>query len=302
MTTDSNAVSDIVSEILVLCNETKIDEKVHRGPEATHKPSLIVVILILKNLFGFNSERSFLRYLSKHHGNIFPNLPEQSWFNRKARKLCAEEKDVYFLLLKKLGVDSISIRIVDSTPVPVVRLWRAGNCTLFKRKKEVNFGFCASKDMYYYGEKLTLFTTPEGIPTGFLLTPANMHDVRALKENLKAVADDIKGKTLITDKGYYDGELETTLKVSYRATQVVPEKRRHRKKNTQDEKKFLKKRGIIETVNDQLQEQMDIDETLARSHEGLFSRIQAAILAFTFGAYHNFINDLPLLALKGIMT
>jgi hypothetical protein len=67
------------------------------------------------------------------------------------------------------------------------------------------------------------------------------------------------------------------------------------------EKELLQKRGIIETVNDQLQEQMNIDETLARSHTGLFSRIQAAMLAFTFGIYHNFINELPLLAIKSIL-
>src|SRR5437764_5714711 len=115
MKTHSTAVLAIVAEIQDLCNEAKIDEKVQRGPQAVYQPSFIVTILILKDLFGFSSERSFLRYLKKHHEDMFLCLPERSWFNRKARKSIGVRKQIHRLLLQKLGADTIEIRIVDTT-------------------------------------------------------------------------------------------------------------------------------------------------------------------------------------------
>jgi IS5 family transposase len=283
MKTQSTAVSAIVAEIQELCNEAKVDENVHRGPVAVFTPSFIVTVLILKNLFGFSSERSFVRYLKNHHSHTFPSLPERSWFNRKARKCVGIEKEIHALLLQKLKAHRIEIRIVDTTPVPVVKLWRAGHCRSFERKTEVNYGYCASKKLYYYGQKLTLLTTPEGLPTEHILTPANVHDVRVLKENLASLTG-IRRKKIIADKGYYDGELEVELEKKYCTRLIVPEKKRHQKKNTREEKRLLKTRSIIETANNQLQDQMNIDETRAKSVSGLTSRIQSAILSFAFSS------------------
>jgi IS5 family transposase len=302
METQTNAVFSILAMVHELCKEAKIDERVRPGPQSVYQPSTVITILIFKNLFGFNSERSFLRYLGQHHRDAFPSLPEQSWFNRKARALVEEEKAIHQLLLKKLRVEKIEVRIVDTTPIPVVKLYRANRCRLFKPKVEANFGYCASKKLYYYGQKLTLIITPSGIPTTHVLTPANLHDLRALKEHLPEVASSVRKKKLIGDKGYYDGDLELTLAHTYHSELIVPEKKRHQKKNTSEDKQLLRTRGIIETVNEQLQEQMNIDETKARSYQGLLSRIQASILSFTFGIYFNMQHGRPLLALKSILT
>lgn len=301
MQTQNTALVDIVAAISDVCNEAKVDLAVRTGPDATYPSSLFIMILILKNLFGFTSETSFLRYLGNHHDNLFPLIPERSWFNRKAKKLVEEEQRIHGLLLQKLGVEKISIRIVDTTGIPVVKLHRSRRSKGFARKHEVNYGYCASKDAYYYGEKLTLFVTPQGIPTAHILTPANIHDVRALKENISGVACELKRKTIVADKGYYDGDLEITLKERYKAKLVVPEKRRHQKKNTPEEKALLKQRQIVETVNEQLQDQMGIDRTRAKSHRGLLARIQSILLSFTFGAYFNMISGHPLLSMKSVV-
>lgn len=301
MSTHITALTDILSAIMDLCQEAKVDKEVRPGPEATHQNSLVITILILKSLFGFNSERAFLRYLGKHHRDIFPSIPEQSWFNRKAKKLVQKEKMIHKLMLQKLGARSIKIRIVDSTGIPVVKLHRARNCKSFQKKTEVNFGYCKSKDTYYYGQKLTLSVTPEGIPTSHILTPANLHDVRALKENISTIGDDLKNKTVIGDKGYYDSDLETTLKEDFDSRLVVPDKKRHQQRNTKKDKKLLRRRSIIETVNEQLQDHMRVDDTKAKSNLGLASRIQSILLSFTFGIYFNMLQGRDLLAIKSIV-
>lgn len=301
MKTHHTAVSAIVAEIQELCDEARIDEKVRRGPVAVFKPSFIVTLLILKNLYGFSSERSFLRYVTTHHIDLFPQMPERSWFNRTAKKLIDTQKEIHRLLLEKLRCERVGIRIVDTNPLPVVKLHRARRCTSFEKKAEVNFGYCASKKYFYYGEKLALLTTAEGIPTEYVLTPANVHDVTALKQHLRELRD-INRKKLIGDNGYYDGELAMQLKAQHRTRLIVPDKKRHRKRSSIADKRLLRKRGIIERVTNQLQDHMHIDETRAKSHTGLITRIQSALLAFTFGFYFNCLSGNPPLALKSILV
>lgn len=296
------ALADIVSAIRDLCNEAGVDKEVRTGPEASYPNSLFITLNILKGLFGFNSESGFLRYAGNHHKDIFPRIPKQSWFNRKSKKLVGTIQDIHALLLQKLCADRIEIRIVDTTGVPVVKLHRARYCRGFERKTEVNYGYCAAKKSYYYGEKLTLLTTPEGIPTSYLLTPANIHDVRALKENLSDVAYDIEKKMIVADLGYYDGALEMELKDGYGSKLVTPEKKRHQKRNTIREKKLLKLRSGIERINEQLQDHMHIDETRARSQTGLETRIQSIITSFTFGIYFNMLSGRNILSLKSLVV
>lgn len=291
----------IITSLEELCQEARTDGLARPGPVATYPNSLFLTILVLKSLFGFNSESSFLRYLAKHHSDLFPQLPEQSWFNRKAKKLQPVTEHIHRLLLTKLGADRLKIRIIDATGVPVVKLHRARRCPLFRPRTEVGFGYCASKNTYYYGEKLTLAVTPQGIPTSTVLTPANHHDVRAFKEHLPELADDLTHKTVVGDAGYYDGALDCELAERYHARCVTPEKRRHRKKNTGRNKQLLRKRSIVETVIEQLQDHMRLDDTKAKSHLGVQTRVGAMITGFTFGIYLNSLFGRPPLALKGLV-
>ena len=178
----------------------------------------------------------------------------------------------------------LTIEIVDTTPVPVVKLHRAWSCKSFKRKTEVNFGYCASKKEYYYGQKLSLFVTEQGIPTGYELSVANRHDLPALKALLPDYGERLRRKTLIADKGYYDGELRIELKERFGARLVVPDKRRHHQWNTEDDRRLLKKRSIIETVNEQIQDHMKINRTRAKSTAGLLARVQSISLRLSLVA------------------
>src|SRR3712207_1164485 len=93
-------LADMVSVIGDLCNEAGVDCGVRRGPEAMYPDSLYITINILKHLFGFTSEAAFLRYVGKHHHDLFPDIPERSWFNRKTRSLEHECRAVHHLILQ----------------------------------------------------------------------------------------------------------------------------------------------------------------------------------------------------------
>ena len=82
----SSAVFSILKEVEEVCKQQGIDQ-VKSGPKPQYPDSFIIGLVIIKNLLGMNSESSYLRYLAKHHGDMFITLPERSWFNRKCRKL-----------------------------------------------------------------------------------------------------------------------------------------------------------------------------------------------------------------------
>lgn len=244
-----------------------------------------------------NSETSFLRHLRNNYQTTFTRLPEQSWFNRKSKRLQSVCESLQQQLV--LACLQSPIRIVDSTPVAVVRRYRGGYTTCFPRGNNTNFGYCASKGEYYYGVKLSLFITLDGVITNLGIHPANRHDLLAAKDVLKDM--DVTNLCLVGDKGYYDGELRATL-AAQGGHLCVPDKKRHTQFATAEDRRLLAKRSLIETVNEQLKSHMKIHETLARSYEGLVSRLWSAVLAFTFAQYLNRKTGRPLLAVKSLLV
>lgn len=292
----TSAVFCILIEIQSVCKAFNIDNP-KCGPKPLYPDSFIISLIIIKNLLGMNSETSFLRHLRNNYQTTFTKLPEQSWFNRKCKRL----KPICVLLQQQLVLSHLqsSTRIVDSTPVPVVKLYRGGYTPCFKRGLETNFGYCASKKEYYYGVKLSLFITLEGVITDIGIHPANRHDLVAAKEVLKNM--DITNLWLVGDKGYYDGELRATL-IAHGGHLSVPDKRRHTQFVTPADRQLLAKRSLVETVNEQLKAHMKIHETLAQSYQGLVSRLWSAILAFTFAQYLNRKQGRSLLAVKSLLV
>lgn len=298
----SATLAEILAAMRDLCKSAQVDKCARPGPKSRYPNSLFITINLLRYLFGINSESAFLRYLMKHHADKLPEIPEQSWFNRKTKHLTTLIDKIYQLLLKRLGVAEIEIRIVDATGVPVVKLHRARRCRSFERRTEVGYGYCAAKHEYYYGEKMTLLLTPQGIPAGHALAPANHHDVRAFKAQLPRLAPYMMRKVIVGDKGYYDGELDTEVIDRYQGLMVTPEKKRHQKRNSWWKRQLLKLRKIVETVIGQLQDHMRLDDTRAKSQRGLETRVQSLIVSFTFGIYWNALHGRELLAIKSVLT
>lgn len=291
-----SAVFCILIEIQTVCKAHNID-RVKCGPKPQYSDSFIISLIIIKNLLGMNSETSFLRHLRNNYQTTFTKLPEQSWFNRKSKRL----QPVCMALQQQLTLKhwQNTIRIVDSTPIPVVRRYRGGYSTCFPRGPETNFGYCASKREYYYGVKLSLFITTEGVVTNLGIHPANRHDLVAAKDVLGKM--DITNLCLVGDKGYYDGELRASLK-AVGGHLCVPDKKRHTAFAAPEDRQLLAKRSLIETVNEQLKSHMKIHETLARSYVGLVSRLWSAVLAFTFAQYLNRKQGRSLLAVKSLLV
>ena len=132
---------------------------------------------------------------------------------------------------------------------------------------------------YFYGFKLHLVINDKGEILNFLITQENVDDRQPL--NNKNFIKQIKGK-LFGDKGYISKTLTSVLFLDgiHLITNI-----RNNMKNTLMELKdkiLLRKRSVIETVNDELKNICQIEHSRHRSFDNFIVNIISAIIAYSF--------------------
>jgi hypothetical protein len=151
--------------------------------------------------FGGNLEKS--RTYMQGHG-LVPQMISKSRFSRRLHAV----SDMLLMLFHQLGMvlkeasASTHYRL-DSFPVPVCDNIRIRRCRLVEG--EEFRGYIASKRRYFYGVKVQVVTTEEGVPVELAFLPGEASDVRGLEVvPLQLPA----GSQLFMDSGYTDYEAE----------------------------------------------------------------------------------------------
>ncbi|MBF8965458.1 IS982 family transposase [Pontibacter sp. FD36] len=93
--------------------------------------------------------------------------------------------------------------VIDSFPVAVCRNIRINRCRLLKNK--AYRGYNASKREYFYGFKVEVITTADGLPVEYFIVAGSVHDAKAFE----AMSVDLpEGSSLYADSAYTNYELE----------------------------------------------------------------------------------------------
>ena len=132
---------------------------------------------------------------------------------------------------------------------------------------------------WFFGFKLHLIINDKGELMSFYLTKANVDD-RNIKV-LSNMTQSIFGK-LFGDKGYISKALSELLFQD--GIQLITKVRKNVKKKplSSSEKILLRKRAIIETVNDELKNIYQIEHTRHRSINSFLLNILGALAAYSF--------------------
>lgn len=255
-------------------------------------------MVVVQNLKGYTNESEFLRYLANHPCKAFPKLPTQSCYNHRSKELGPAIEQLTAAALKKLQVHKTKIRIIDATGVPVTKFYRRWKTKPFSNNKFFGVGYCHAKKERYYGVKLTLIVSREGIPVTYHLMSARRHDVKALEPAVK----DLKGIWLIGDKGYAGKKIHQQLKLSQRIKVIIPKRKNQKIRNTKWEKRKLKHRRLIEVINEQLKDHFNLEKLRAKSVEGIQARIRNIIFSYLVATYFNKKHHRNLLSIKGILS
>ncbi len=269
------------------------------GPKPTFSDSEIIT-LTLVNQMVTDSETAWYKFVKRNYKPLFPQLIERSRYHRRSKSLFRLTNLIRQMLLVHLEVHLQQWYIMDSMPVPVCGYTRAGRSKHFAAQFEVDhhalYGHCAAKQQDFYGFRLHLMVTTQGIVTHFVLAPASHHDVTVAPELLESYRSEI---VVGADKGYVGLAKRLLQAGDY---QLIVEKRVNQSPNMAFEKDFLACfRKLIETVNAQLSEQFNIQYSRAKSAWGLMSRVVNKLTAHTLAIYLNALADRPLLDIKSII-
>jgi hypothetical protein len=166
--------------------------------------------------------------------------------------------------------------IIDSMPLPVCKRARASRCK--KVRGKAFCGYCAAKKEKFFGWRLHLICTPEGVPVSFDRLPAAEQDLTPIHELTVCLPE---GATVFGDKGYVcDPDAATILAET--GVRFVAVRRRNMTPNSwADDYDLRHFRKRIETVYSQL-EAMGIQQLHARSNSGFDLKVYASLLALAF--------------------
>ena len=168
------------------------------------------------------------------------------------------------------------VYIIDSMPLPVCRRARARRCR--KVRGKAYCGYCAAKREKFFGWRLHLVCTADGIPVAFDLLPASEQDLTAIHELLSALPT---GSSVFGDKGYLSAADAASLLAATGVRLVAPHRKNMPSIPWADDYDLRLYRKRIETVYSQL-EKMGTQRLHARTNAGFDLKLWASLLALTF--------------------
>jgi hypothetical protein len=204
--------------------------------------------------------------------NEFPDAVSYNRFVELQRK--AMFPMALFLKLCCLG-KCTGLSFIDSTPIRVCHTKRERSNKVFKGmavKGKSTIG-------WFYGFKLHLVINDKGEILEFMLTQGNVDDREPLKN--KSFHDKIFGK-LIGDKGYICQSLFEQLFIN--GIHLMTKLRKNMKNCLvlMNDHILLRKRAIIECVNDELKNLCQIEHTRHRSFDNFVTNLLSGLIAYSF--------------------
>ena len=278
---------DKITEIFVkvddFCNEFEHEYKKHalapdasvkkRNRKATLCDSEIITILIAFHGGQFrNFKHFYLHFVCSELDDLFPAVVS---YNRFIELSHRSALPFMFFLHHCCRGECTGISFIDSTVLRVCHKKRIKRNKVFKDVAKVG----KSTMGWFFGFKLHLIINDKGEILSFYLTQGNVDD-----RNIKAITkmtEELFGK-LFGDKGYISKALSD---ISFgNGIQLITAVKRNMKEKalSNEEKILLRKRSVIETVNDELKNICQVEHTRHRSISGFLLNIISAIAAYSF--------------------
>lgn len=251
------------------------------GAKPTFSDSEMLTLMLAIDFFEFTSERRFVAFIRANYRTLFPELLDQSQYNRRARRLCALLEALRRAWATELGVQCEKHFLLDTTPVIAVGYRRDKSHSDFRGSAD--YGYCAARDLHYYGYKLVMVTTLDGTPYTFELVPANTDERDAADELLDRLPLD---STVWADKGFIDADWQAAW-ATQRLHLWSPKRKNQKRQNPPEFDRLLNQvRERIEGTFDSLKEGgRSLERTLAHTVGGLCARVIAKVAGGTLHLY-----------------
>lgn len=249
----------------------------------------VITLAVMQVLLQFTNETRWLRFAHKNLKDDFPHLPHQSGYNKRVRKLARTMSLLIPALAAQTSVYFDDVWVADSTPV------ECGKSRETTRRSDLagwaEYGYCASHSRYFWGLRLHLVATVQGLPVGFALTGAKTVERDAL-DAILARLPSRTGVTIFADKNYYGTNFEADIDREG-ITLIRPTRKGESPRAGQQ---FLRPlRQTIESIFDTFKDQLSLERHGGRTIAGVCARVAQRILALTAAIWHNDHTHAPVL-------
>lgn len=235
--------------------------------------SEIMTIVIFYHSSGYKCFKYFyLNHIIQNYKSHFPNIVSYNRFVELMPKTIVPL--LYFFKYSRMS-ECTGISYIDSTKIAVCNNRRISSNKVFKniaKRGKTSMGF-------FYGFKVHLIVSHKGDLLSFSITTGNKSDRN--KSLVSKMCEKLFGK-LFGDKGYISNPLRDDLKnKDIKLITKLNSNMKNKLINLTD-KILLNKRGVIETINDQLKNICNIEHTRHRSVFNFFVNLISGLIAYTF--------------------
>jgi hypothetical protein len=233
-------------------------------------------IITILTCFHLGSHKTFKHYylqvVQQYWSDLFPGLVSYNRFVELQQRNFV----VFALFVKEKCMGKCTgISFIDSTTLKVCRNQRINSHKVFK-------GIAArgkSSMGWFFGFKLHLVCNEKGELLSFYLTKGNVDDRNP--KHIKSLTKKLFGK-MFGDKGYLSRALWEMLFED--GIQLFTRLKKNMKGHIMElqDKILLRKRAIIETINDELKNLCQIEHSRHRSVNNFVINILGALAAYSF--------------------
>jgi hypothetical protein len=275
----------IIHVYCLTCSEYDEIHQAHRIRRAGFAPAFtdaeVITLEVCGECFGLNTDEAIYEYFRSHYHHFFPKLPERSLFVRQAANLWQVKMKIQQQLVNRFGQAEEAIQVIDTLPMPMCVYTRAQRDRCFK--PDADYGYCAAKQLHYYGFKLGLRISRLGMITQYVLLPARPHDVQLLDDLLAGFTGVALG-----DKGFLDAVRQLELARKRSIELLTPTRRNMRRQLPPCAQRLTRRwRSLIETVGAQLSGRFAIQQIRVRDLWHLQHRMIRKVLAHTLAIVFN---------------
>ena len=251
--------------------------------------SEVITIALFAEMVFHGDEDKTLHFIRQYHLNMFPNILDNSRFNRRRHQLSQVMEAIREQLPDRwrashpLDQETAHLRLVDSAPISICTYTRGGRCRSIPLDwRDEWFGVCTSKKSKFFGPRCHVTTTLDQMIDSWLLAPGSYDD----RKPMAALLENRQGLGVIGDKGYVSQELADRLWEDGEHL-LFALKRDNQKEQwpTGIQKLLGYLRHRVETAFSVLTTAFSFERPKSRSLSGLITRVTTKILAHTMSFF-----------------
>ena len=290
----------IITVYLLVCEHYQALKARFRFRRGGFPPALtdeeVITIELCGEYFKLTTDEDIFAYFQAHYQDWFPHLRDRTLFVRQAANLWQVKALIQQRLTIVSGQAADPVQVIDTLPLPICTYTRAPRDRCFK--PEADYGYCAAKQLHYYGFKLGLRVARSGMIIHYPLLPARPHDVQLTDELVAAFAG-----VASADKGFIDAVRQALLAERHGVTLVTPPRKRMQAAFAPAVLKLCARwRKRVETVGSQLTERFAVARIRVRDLWHFQHRLIRKILAHTVGVFLNLLFGRKPLDLDGLLA